>query len=405
MTPKPQEPGTGSTRSNMESGDGTAPSLRESLMDGVFACMPQQDQQYNEKRSHNTASKDKKKEDEEEEEQDEAWEYKKEAELRRTGYLALGICTFMFCYGQVMVASSLPPDPRQEGWLMMQSPVPTFLMAATFIIGVTMIGPRLMHGRKPMIGVKRIMVFYNMAQVIFSAWQLSMLVRGGWFNGYSFQCQVCDYSDNPKAIMMLHGGYWYFISKFVDFSDTVFMVVNKKYNQITALHVIHHSVMAVNMYFGIRYLGGGHSTFLCLANSFVHCVMYFYYGLSAMGPWIRPYLWWKRHLTKLQIVQFIAIIVHASQLLFIDCDVPHAGTSWLNGTTWLFLYLFIDFYIKAYLNKRERKNEKLTKSSEGLEQDIGAVGGKTEVTTPLINGDISTITRREHKRVATPKAA
>jgi len=39
-------------------------------------------------------------------------------------------------------------------------------------------------------------------------------------------------------------------------------------------------------------------------NSFVHVVMYAYYGLSAIGPQMRPYLWWKRYITKLQLVRF-----------------------------------------------------------------------------------------------------
>ena len=39
-----------------------------------------------------------------------------------------------------------------------------------------------------------------------------------------------------------------------------------------------------------------------LLNSLVHVVMYGYYALSALGPKIRPYLWWKRHITHLQLV-------------------------------------------------------------------------------------------------------
>ena len=37
-------------------------------------------------------------------------------------------------------------------------------------------------------------------------------------------------------------------------------------------------------------------------NSFVHIWMYAYYGLSAMGPHMQKYLWWKKYLTKLQLV-------------------------------------------------------------------------------------------------------
>ena len=38
-------------------------------------------------------------------------------------------------------------------------------------------------------------------------------------------------------------------------------------------------------------------------NCFVHVMMYAYYGLSAIGPHMRPYLWWKRYITKLQLVR------------------------------------------------------------------------------------------------------
>jgi len=43
----------------------------------------------------------------------------------------------------------------------------------------------------------------------------------------------------------------------------------------------------------------------CLAaliNSSVHVLMYTYYGLSALGPHMQEYLWWKKYLTRIQLV-------------------------------------------------------------------------------------------------------
>ena len=37
-------------------------------------------------------------------------------------------------------------------------------------------------------------------------------------------------------------------------------------------------------------------------NSFIHVLMYTYYGLSALGPHMQKYLWWKRYLTVMQLV-------------------------------------------------------------------------------------------------------
>ena len=42
--------------------------------------------------------------------------------------------------------------------------------------------------------------------------------------------------------------------------------------------------------------------FAAMVNSFVHVVMYLYYTLSACGPRIRKYLYWKKYLTMLQMV-------------------------------------------------------------------------------------------------------
>lgn len=42
--------------------------------------------------------------------------------------------------------------------------------------------------------------------------------------------------------------------------------------------------------------------FIGLLNTFVHIVMYSYYGLAALGPHMQKYLWWKRYLTSLQLV-------------------------------------------------------------------------------------------------------
>jgi len=39
-----------------------------------------------------------------------------------------------------------------------------------------------------------------------------------------------------------------------------------------------------------------------MVNSFIHTLMYVYYGLAAIGPSMQKYLWWKRYMTKLQLV-------------------------------------------------------------------------------------------------------
>ena len=73
--------------------------------------------------------------------------------------------------------------------------------------------------------------------------------------------------------------------------------------QVTLLHVYHHAIMPAFGWIQMRYLPGGHETFSALMNCCVHIVMYTYYLLSAFGPKMQPYLWWKKYLTALQLLQ------------------------------------------------------------------------------------------------------
>lgn len=45
--------------------------------------------------------------------------------------------------------------------------------------------------------------------------------------------------------------------------------------------------------------------FLAMINCFVHIWMYMYYGLAALGPEVQRYLWWKKYITKMQLVIFL----------------------------------------------------------------------------------------------------
>ncbi len=43
--------------------------------------------------------------------------------------------------------------------------------------------------------------------------------------------------------------------------------------------------------------------------------MYTYYLVAALGPKYQKYIWWKQHMTTIQMVQFVAIMAHSFQLV------------------------------------------------------------------------------------------
>ena len=85
--------------------------------------------------------------------------------------------------------------------------------------------------------------------VIISAMIVYSFTVYAWFKDYSFICQPVDYSNKPDAMIIAKTSYFYYLVKFLEFTDTFFFVLRKKTNQITNLHVIHHSLLPFSVGF------------------------------------------------------------------------------------------------------------------------------------------------------------
>lgn len=95
--------------------------------------------------------------------------------------------------------------------------------------------------------------------------------------------------------------YYYFYAKLSELIDTVFFVLRKRDRQISFLHVYHHTYALVISWYILKYEPVYSTIFLCTFNSFIHIIMYAYYGLAAF-PNLTKYLWWKKYITKMQLV-------------------------------------------------------------------------------------------------------
>ncbi|XP_076341740.1 very long chain fatty acid elongase AAEL008004-like [Tachypleus tridentatus] len=238
-------------------------------------------------------------------------------------------------------------DRRVQEWPLMQGPGPTITICLSYVYFDKVLGPAIMKNRDPL-NMRWLMVAYNFFMVFVSIYIFVRLGFLGWFGKFNYRCQPVDYSDSPDATEMAHLAWWYYISKFVEFTDTIFFVLRKKFGHISTLHVIHHGVMPMSVWWGVKFTPGGHSTFFAFVNSLVHILMYIYYGLAAVGPHMYKYLWWKKYMTGIQMVQFIMIFVHSFQLLFRECDYPKGFMWWIGFHAVLFWFLFWDFYKNAY---------------------------------------------------------
>jgi len=199
---------------------------------------------------------------------------------------------------------------------------------------------------------------------------------------------VCEQELEPIKGPLFYWSFVFYLSKYYELVDSFLLVLKKK--PLIFLHVFHHFVMPFVCWAGLQGKW-------CMAlwtsafwNSFVHILMYYYYAVSTIG--INP--WWKKHLTGLQIYQFVSGVFYTAiyfYYYFKDLSITF-GTEAINnlnnenltsvslnkpfpialsfnrgctGEFWAvtfmfavncsFLFLFSKFYMQSYTQKREKK--------------------------------------------------
>ncbi|CAN7998828.1 unnamed protein product, partial [Ixodes hexagonus] len=244
-------------------------------------------------------------------------------------------------------------DPRTREYGLVVKPLFVFPLIIGYLYFVKVVGPRWMKDKEPF-QIVNLIRFYNLAMVVLNARFLYIVLINTYLPGgrYSLWCQgITGYMDDQLA-HYYKSGWWYVAVRYADFLDTIFFVLRKKFTHITHLHVIHHTVVAVNAWFWVTFAPEGQPALGLAINAFVHVVMYAYYFLATLGPSVRPYLWWKRYLTTMQIVQFVIFMVHMSIPLVVDCGFPRYLIHIANAQTLLILCLFVNFYIQSYWSRR-----------------------------------------------------
>jgi len=250
-------------------------------------------------------------------------------------------------------------DKRVDGWPMMSSPWPTISLCTAYIYLSRVLGPLFMKNR-PAYNVKHVLQGYNLFQVVFSAITFYEACAAGWLSGYNWLCQDIDRNPDPDSpgMRMVRACWLYFMGKFLEFCDTFFFLVRKKMNHVSALQVIHHSIMPIYGYVMVRWLPGGHETFGGTLNSLIHVFMYSYYFLASLGPQMQKYLWWKKYLTGLQMIQFVIVFTRSLIVItgIVECGFPRFFSLISASITVLFFAMFTQFYRDTYRQKNNVKN-------------------------------------------------
>lgn len=236
-----------------------------------------------------------------------------------------------------------------------------FMKAPTHVLGIMLLyliavrrGPQIMENYKPF-KLKGVLLIYNAILVLLSVYIFKEALITAYLANYNLNCNLVDYSIDPLALRMANAMWWFFISKAIELLDTIFIILRKKSDQISFLHVYHHCTMLCFCWTGARYFPGGEAAFPMVLNCFVHVFMYSYYGLAAFGERLKPYLWWKRYLTQLQLLQFATGLLHLINLQYHNCQYPRFLKIVATMYVITLVILFGNFYFQTYIMKRTSK--------------------------------------------------
>lgn len=219
---------------------------------------------------------------------------------------------------------------------------------------------RLMQTRKPL-QIPNFLFVHNIllsvSSLILAIWLSSTLLRG-LYNGLSPFQLLCSYSIYNNGHMHLI----YYINSFFkvwEFMDTFLLAVRKK--PIGFLHAYHHAATLILTWNQMMEHSAPQWVAIVL-NLWVHVVMYYYYAMSALG--IR--IWWKKYLTKLQIVQFVidVVVIGYAYYAFIRagfdpnvCYGTSTGAIVGIGILFSYLLLFVRFYWQTYSMKSSKSDK------------------------------------------------
>eukprot|EP00619_Florenciella_sp_RCC1007_P003436 CAMPEP_0205907522 /NCGR_PEP_ID=MMETSP1325-20131115/2610_1 /ASSEMBLY_ACC=CAM_ASM_000708 /TAXON_ID=236786 /ORGANISM="Florenciella sp., Strain RCC1007" /LENGTH=260 /DNA_ID=CAMNT_0053273623 /DNA_START=137 /DNA_END=919 /DNA_ORIENTATION=+ len=155
----------------------------------------------------------------------------------------------------------------------------------------------------------------------------------------------------------------HFLSKFVDYVDTLLIVLRKADKQLSVLHVYHHCTISMVWGYLINIqMANGTICFGAWINAVIHSIMYSYYAFTVLKLGIAKLI--KVWVTRVQLIQFCSCICHAVSVMILEKQISFELASLQFGYHCTMIALFGQFYISNYSRKSKEKKASKDKKSK-----------------------------------------
>ncbi len=185
---------------------------------------------------------------------------------------------------------------------------------------------------------------YNICQVMLCSYMCLEAAIVARRHDYNLVCNSFK-SENPPVANVL---WLFYVSKILDFVDTFFIVIGKKWKQLSFLHVYHHTTIFLFYWLNLHVNYDGDIYLTVVLNGLIHAIMYTYYFVSMHTRDI----WWKKYLTLAQLFQFTCMNGQALVLYATGCsDAPPRVTGLYFVYIVSLFVLFLQFFVASYVPK------------------------------------------------------
>eukprot|EP00904_Undaria_pinnatifida_P008852 jgi/Undpi1/5097/HiC_scaffold_19.g08449.m1 len=234
------------------------------------------------------------------------------------------------------VAAGVQPSTRVVDLFNVMTQEALLLCANFLYLGLVILLYLRMLKRKGPVRLRAVMLGYNTLNVCISLFVACSLLyfkvtsrgagggealagrSGGEGVGGGFVCNPLRTDAQGQRVAQVFAVFY--LQKYLELVDTILFLLRRSFRQVTFFHLFHHCSITVIVGSVLPFDFNGDMYLPIMLNSIVHVLVYLHYVLTALGR----HSWWSRHLTSLQLTQFVVIFVQSAAALYYgpSCGSP-----------------------------------------------------------------------------------
>lgn len=203
------------------------------------------------------------------------------------------------------------------------------------------------------------MAIYNACQVALCGWMVRETIVQYQQRGFKLVCNEFNAKEEGIAFVL----HVFYLSKVLDFLDTLFIIIKRDWRRLSFLHVYHHSSIFLIYWLNTNVGYDGDIYLTVVLNGTIHFIMYGYYLLTTFNVPVPAPI--KLMVTNAQLIQFVTMISQGSYLVLNNCEFPR------NVTFMYIIYIMtmLALFLQFRFNKANYQNNVPSEKPQREHQD------------------------------------